>query len=173
MDDNYKTPLISAAIAMAARTQTLSDDAIFHSDRGSNYTSADFAETLKSLKIKQSVGLTGICYNNAMAESFFAALKNERVHRTEYPTLEHARQDIADPSSMDSSLNHCPETPGLTTRCRFRTPVFRIKRSAKGSCGFPACSLSANSRVSSIVMTNSGTLTDGLHSFGMSGVDLL
>ncbi|MFC3453532.1 integrase core domain-containing protein [Amycolatopsis speibonae] len=48
------------------------------------------------LKIRQSVGRTGICYDNAMAESFFAALKNERVHRTEYPTLMHARQDIAD-----------------------------------------------------------------------------
>lgn len=96
MEDNYKTPLISAAITMAARTQTISDDAIFHSDRGSNYTSTEFAATLTSLKIRQSVGRTGICYDNAMAESFFAALKNERVHRTEYPTLEHARRDIAD-----------------------------------------------------------------------------
>lgn len=39
-------------------------------------------------------GRTGICYDNAMAESFFAALKNERVHRTVYPTREHARVDI-------------------------------------------------------------------------------
>jgi transposase InsO family protein len=96
MDDNYKTPLISTAIAMAAQTQVLSEGAIFHSDRGSNYTSTAFAETLQSLNIRQSVGRTGICYDNAMAESFFAALKNERVHRTEYPTLKHARQDIAD-----------------------------------------------------------------------------
>jgi len=35
-----------------------------------------------------------ICYDNAMAESFFAALKNERVHRTQYPTREHARRDL-------------------------------------------------------------------------------
>ena len=95
MDDNYKTPLIEEAITMAARNYTLQKDAIFHSDRGSNYTSADFAKTLKSLGIKQSVGRTGICYDNAMAESFFAALKNERVHRTVYPTREHARRDIA------------------------------------------------------------------------------
>src|SRR5690348_5032703 len=39
-------------------------------------------------------GRTGICYDNAMAESFFAALKNERVHRTQYPAREHARRDI-------------------------------------------------------------------------------
>ena len=44
--------------------------------------------------LRHSVGRTGICYDNAMAESFFAALKNERVHRTQYPTREHARRDI-------------------------------------------------------------------------------
>jgi transposase InsO family protein len=95
MDDNYKTPLIAAAITMAARNGRLADDAIFHSDRGSNYTSAAFAAMLKELDLRQSVGRTGTCYDNAMAESFFAALKNERVHRTQYPTREHARRDIA------------------------------------------------------------------------------
>jgi putative transposase len=95
MDDNYKTPLISAAIGMAARNQDLAPGAIFHSDRGSNYTSAEFAGALNRLGIRQSVGRTGICYDNAMAESFFAALKTERVHRTQYPTREHARRDIA------------------------------------------------------------------------------
>lgn len=95
MDDNYKTPLISAAIDMAARNNTIAPGAIFHSDRGSNYTSAEFAQTLGKYGIRQSVGRTGICYDNAMAESFFAALKNERVHRTQYPTREHAKNDVA------------------------------------------------------------------------------
>lgn len=95
MDDNYKTPLIEAAIEMAARNHPLTEDAVFHSDRGSNYTSAQFANTLAGLGIRQSVGRTGICYDNAMAESFFATLKNERVHRTVYPTREHAYRDIA------------------------------------------------------------------------------
>lgn len=95
MDDHYKTPLIEAAICMAARNHQLAENAVFHSDRGSNYTSATFAKTLERLKIRQSVGRTGICFDNALAESFFAALKNERVHRTEYPTREHARTDIA------------------------------------------------------------------------------
>jgi putative transposase len=95
MDSHYKTPLIETAIKMAARNHSISPEAIFHTDRGSNYTSRDFARTLKSLNIRHSVGRTGICYDNAMAESFFAALKNERVHRTQYPTHEHARRDIA------------------------------------------------------------------------------
>lgn len=92
--DTYKTPLISAAIDMAMRNHDIAPEAIFHSDRGSNYTSAEFAATLAEHNLRQSVGRTGICYDNALAESFFAALKNERVHRTVYPTREHARKDV-------------------------------------------------------------------------------
>ena len=94
MADNYKTPLIAAALENAARNVTLDAKAIFHSDRGSNYTSYEFAGVVDALGLRQSVGRTGICYDNAMAESFFAALKNERVHRTAYPTREHARVDV-------------------------------------------------------------------------------
>ena len=95
MGDNYKTPLICEAIAMAVRNNTIAPDAVFHSDRGSNYTSEEFAGFLRAHGFRQSVGRTGVCWDNAMAESFFAALKNERVHRTVYPTREHARQDVA------------------------------------------------------------------------------
>ncbi len=92
--DNYKTPLITAAIDMAVRNHNIAAKAIFHSDRGSNYTSDQFAEHLAGYDLRQSVGRTGICYDNALAESFFAALKNERVHRTVYPTRDHARKDV-------------------------------------------------------------------------------
>jgi len=95
MDDNYKTPLVSQAIEMTVRNHDLAGKAIFHSDRGSNYTSNEFAKTLKKYNLRQSVGRTGICYDNAMAESFNAALKNELVHRTQYPTRERAYRDIA------------------------------------------------------------------------------
>jgi transposase InsO family protein len=94
IDDNYKTPLIEQAIEMAARNHDLAGQAIFHTDRGSNYMSHDFAKTLKRLDIRHSVGRTGICYDNAMAESFNAALKNELVHRTQYPTRKHAYRDV-------------------------------------------------------------------------------
>jgi transposase InsO family protein len=93
--DNYRTPLISSAIQMAARNIVLPDGAVFHSDRGSNYTSAEFAEVLEGLGIRQSVGRTGSCFDNALAESFNAAVKVERVHRTVYPTIRKAREDIA------------------------------------------------------------------------------
>jgi transposase InsO family protein len=95
MADNYRTPLISSAVEMAARNLSLPDDAVFHSDRGSNYTSAEFAVVLDRLGIRQSVGRTGSCFDNALAESFNAAVKVERVHRTIYPTRKKARDDVA------------------------------------------------------------------------------
>jgi putative transposase len=95
MDDNYKTPLIVSAVEMAARNLDLPEGAVFHSDRGSNYTSGTFADALIRLGIRQSVGRTGICYDNALAESFNGTLKNELVYRTAYPTRKKAGQDIA------------------------------------------------------------------------------
>jgi transposase InsO family protein len=80
---------------MAARNLGLPPGAVFHSDRGSNYTSAEFAGVLEGLNIRQSVGRTGICYDNALAESFNAAVKVERVYRTVYPTRRKAAEDIA------------------------------------------------------------------------------
>ena len=70
-------------------------ETIFHSDRGTQYLSAEFASVAASLGVRRSVGRTGCCYcDNACAESFNGTLKNERVHRTSYPTREHARIDI-------------------------------------------------------------------------------
>ena len=73
----------------------LAANCIAHSDRGSNYTSDDYAELLDELGLSQSLGRTGICYDNAAAESFFATLKKELVYRTVYPTREKAMRDIA------------------------------------------------------------------------------
>ena len=109
MDDNYKTPLIIDAVRMAARNVTLADGAIFHSDRGSNYTSEAFAGALTDLGIRQSVGRTGICYDNAMAESFFATLKNELVHRTAYPTRQHA-------ATTSRATSNCGTIPDESTQ---------------------------------------------------------
>jgi putative transposase len=95
MADDLRTSLVTEALDMAARNHTLADGCVFHSDHGTQYTSAEFAKRLAALDVRQSLGRTGICYDNALAESFFAALKNERVHRTVYPTRKKAKEDIA------------------------------------------------------------------------------
>jgi putative transposase len=96
MADHMRTDLICDALTMAATTCALPVGAVFHSDRGTQYTSAQFAEHLKGLDITASMGRTGVCWDNALAESFFAALKNELVHRTVFPTREKARRAIAE-----------------------------------------------------------------------------
>jgi transposase InsO family protein len=95
MADHMRTSLICDAVEMAARNHTLATDCIFHSDRGTQYTSTEFGRKLTALQMRQSLGRTGCCYDNALAESFFASLKNERVHRTVYPTRNKAKHDIA------------------------------------------------------------------------------
>jgi putative transposase len=115
MDDHYRTPLISAAIGMAARNTDLPAGAVFHSDRGSNYTSGEFAGVLEGLGIRQSVGRTGICFDNALAESFNAAVKVERVHRTVYPTRRKAREDIAGYIELRYNLTRLHSALGYRT----------------------------------------------------------
>jgi putative transposase len=95
MADHMRTELICDALAMAARNHQLEPDCITHSDRGTQYTSAEYAAQLNELGLRQSLGRTGICWDNALAESFFASLKNERVHQMVYPTRKKAQDDIA------------------------------------------------------------------------------
>ena len=95
MDDNYKTPLITRAIKMAARNVALPEGAVFHSDCGSNYMSGEFAKDVEKLGIRQFAGRTGICYDNALAESVNDTLKVEPVHRAFYVTHQEACENIA------------------------------------------------------------------------------
>ncbi|AND17178.1 hypothetical protein A6122_2054 [Rathayibacter tritici] len=93
--DHMRTELVSEALEMAARNQpNRAAKTIFHSDRGSVYTSADFGKLAKKLDIRQSMGRTGVCWDNAWAESFNGTLKNERCNRTQYPTREKAIRDV-------------------------------------------------------------------------------
>lgn len=96
MADHMRTSLVCDAISMAAGRGQLEPGAIFHSDRGSQYTSVEYAARLKDLDIRSSMGRVGQCWDNALAESFFGALKNELIHRTVFPTKKHARCAIAE-----------------------------------------------------------------------------
>ena len=96
MADHMRTGLVCDAISMAAGRATLQPGAIFHSDRGAQYTSAEFAAHLGAFNLQGSMGKVGQCWDNAMAESFFASLKNELVYRTAFPTRAHARRAVAE-----------------------------------------------------------------------------
>ena len=92
--DHMRTELVADALKNAAATTLIEPDAVFHTDRGSVYTSTDFRALAAGLGMRSSMGRTGVCWDNSMAESFFSMLKNERVYRTVYATKAHARKDI-------------------------------------------------------------------------------
>ena len=81
--DHMRTDLVSMALhaAIRRRGHHVRAGIIFHSDRGSQYTSSEFAKVCGLYKIRQSMGRTGVCWDNAAAESFFATLKRELIYR--------------------------------------------------------------------------------------------
>jgi putative transposase len=95
MAEHMRANLIGDALSMAAGNIEIADGCVFHSDRGTQYTSAEYRALLDRYNMLASVGRTGVCWDNALAESFFASLKNEVVHRTTFPTRRHARRSIA------------------------------------------------------------------------------
>jgi transposase InsO family protein len=81
--DHMRTDLVTDALHAAVRRRghRIRAGIIFHSDRGSQYTSTDFGKICALYKIRQSMGRTGVCWDNAGAESFFATLKRELIYR--------------------------------------------------------------------------------------------
>ena len=117
MADHMRTSLVCEAIDMAARRCPVEKGVtVFHSDRGGQYTSQKFLDHLKTYGIRPSVGRTGVCWDNAWAESFNVTLKNERVYRMVYPTRQKAINDIA--SWIELRYNHVR----LHSAMGYRTP---------------------------------------------------
>jgi transposase InsO family protein len=94
--DHMRTSLVVDALAMALTHGHVQPEAVFHSDRGAQYTSAEFTAFCASKRVRTSLGRTGVCWDNAAAESFFAALKNEMYHRQSFSTRARARFAVAD-----------------------------------------------------------------------------
>jgi putative transposase len=92
--ENMKKELVLKTLKAARDRWHLPMGVIFHSDRGSQYTSADVMEKIASYGWKQSFSAVGKPGDNAWSESFFSVLKKEVVHWCFYPTREAARQAI-------------------------------------------------------------------------------
>jgi transposase InsO family protein len=92
--DHLRTDLIDAALRDALTQRRPDPGVIFHSDRGCQYTSAQFARTAAQAGVRLSVGRKGQCWDNAVAESFFATIKTELLDRRPWPTKTQAHQAI-------------------------------------------------------------------------------
>src|SRR6266567_1359987 len=86
--------LIETALHMALLGRHPADELLFHSDRGSQYTSDAYRAALAEAGITVSMSRTGNFYDNAVTESFFGTLKGECVERLTFQTRGQARQTI-------------------------------------------------------------------------------
>jgi putative transposase len=97
MADHMRTELVLDALAMAVAARG-GDKAvtgvIAHADRGSQYTSNDYIDYCQDRQMRPSVGRTGVCWDNAVAESFWESLKRECVQGRVFATRAQARQAI-------------------------------------------------------------------------------
>lgn len=87
--------LVVDALKMAREQGEAAPDAIFHSDHGSQYTSDECVTYCAKNGFTQSMGRTGVCWDNAAAETFFAMLKNEMYHQQVFATRARARFAVA------------------------------------------------------------------------------
>jgi putative transposase len=87
IDNHMRTSLVTDALDMAIANRRPKRKVIFHSDRGTQYTSGEFSAYCRKNKIRRSLGKTGICYDNAVSESTFATYKKELIHTRPWPDL--------------------------------------------------------------------------------------
>lgn len=92
--DSLATTLTVKALKMATGRRRPGKGLIFHSDRGTQYANSVFQHHLKRRGCNQSMSRSGNCYDNAVAESFFASLKIEEVNDNKYRTHEEAKNAI-------------------------------------------------------------------------------
>jgi putative transposase len=86
IDASLSTRLPLTALATAVQRRRPRAGLLHHSDRGCQYTSANYRQALAALGVTVSMSRTGNCWDNAVAESFFATLKNELVYRRTWRT---------------------------------------------------------------------------------------
>jgi len=97
IDDHMRADLVEDALTMAIVLRgDLPEKVVFHTDRGTQYASAQITQFATENHITRSMGYTGICWDNAMAESFFATLKTEFYYRRVWPTKAGAKVAVGD-----------------------------------------------------------------------------
>lgn len=108
--------LVQQALEDAWSATPVGDGVLFHSDRGSQYVSHDFRQTLTTRGFVPSMSRKGNWWDNAVAESFFATLKNEEVTCV-FDTKADAHAAIANyiygfynPTRLHSALGTCRQT---------------------------------------------------------------
>jgi putative transposase len=96
MRPDLTAELVVDALEMAIARRRPQPGLVHHSDQGSQYVSLRFGERCREIGIHQSMGSKGDCFDNAVAESFFATLEKDLLRRTSYATRQEARTAVFD-----------------------------------------------------------------------------
>ena len=95
IDKRMKTDLVSKALIKAYNLRQPPKGLVFHSDRGSQYTSKNYQKLLQSYDMRASMGDVGACWDNAVVERFLGSLKHDWLFKIHQPTRNHMKKDVA------------------------------------------------------------------------------
>ncbi|WP_405736465.1 IS3 family transposase [Streptomyces sp. NBC_01537] len=121
--DHLRTELVVDALTAACRQRRPTHPVIFHSDRGCQYTSRQFAILADQFGVRLSVGRTGQCWDNALAESFFATIKRELLGTTAWPSRAAARTAIFDFIEGWHNLHRLHSSLGYRSPAEYETAL--------------------------------------------------
>ncbi len=130
MSTRMKAKLVCDALTMAIWQRRPKAGLIHHSDRGSQYASKAFKQLLKAHDFKGSMSRRGNCWDNAVAESFFGSLKQERVQWENYQTRYEAQQDILNYISMFYNSYRLHSSLGYSSPNEFESKRLNVKEVA-------------------------------------------
>jgi putative transposase len=119
MGEQHDANLAKSALTMAIQGQEPAAGLILHSDKGSEFANALYAQTASDAKICRSMSGTGNCYDNAVAESFFATLKLEAVQGQVYQSHSAARAALFDYIEVFYNRQRLHSSLGFLSPCRF------------------------------------------------------
>ena len=94
IDKRMSSSLVSKALTKAYHLRQPAKGLVFHSDRGSQYTSKTYRKLLKSYGMRSSMGDVSACWDNAVVERFFGSLKHDWILKIAQPTREHMKADV-------------------------------------------------------------------------------
>jgi transposase InsO family protein len=130
MSSRMKAQLVCDALEMAVWRRRPKAGLIHHSDRGSQYASKAFRQLLRAHDYKGSMSRKGDCWDNAVVESFFGSLKQERVQWQSYQTRYEAQQDVLDYISMFYNSYRLHSTLGYVSPNDFEKQWIEMKKVA-------------------------------------------
>jgi putative transposase len=121
MADHMRTELVTDALQMALTQRRPAPGLIWHSDQGSQFVSLAFGQQARAAGIAQSMGSRGDCFDNAVAESFFATLKKELIHARSWPSKAELRTEVFEYIEVFFNRRRRHSTLGFLSPAQFET----------------------------------------------------